>query len=110
MLVYSKDRSDKAMTTREMVISPLKLATVLGAALLLWGVLLALTSSPAHAVPAYSGGSCSTADGTTTCAFGPTGSEDAFVVPAGVSSVHVVATGAPAARRLDLPLAVAVLR
>jgi hypothetical protein len=95
MLVYSKDRSDKAMTTREMVISPLKLATVLGAALLLWGVLLALTSSPAHAVPAYSGGSCSTADGTTTCAFGPTGSEDAFVVPAGVSSVHVVATGAP---------------
>jgi hypothetical protein len=44
------------MTTREMVISPLKLATVLGAALLLWGVLLALTSSPAHAVPAYSGG------------------------------------------------------
>jgi hypothetical protein len=90
--VYNKERSAKKMTTREMVINPLKVATVLGAALLLWGVLLALTSSPAHAVPSSS---CSTADGTTTCTFDPTGAEATFKVPAGVSSVHVVATGAP---------------
>ncbi len=58
------------MTTREMVMRPFKVSTVLGAALLLRGALLALTSSPAHAA-----GSCSTTDGTTTCAFGPTGAE-----------------------------------
>jgi len=44
-----------------MVMRPFKVSTVLGAALLLWGALLALTSSPAHAA-----GSCSTTDGTTT--------------------------------------------
>jgi hypothetical protein len=55
-------------------------------------VLLALTSSLAHAA-----GSCTTADGTTTCAFGPTGAEDTFEVPSGVSSVRVVSTGAPGA-------------
>ena len=46
-------------------------------------------ASPVHAAP-----SCSTTSGTTTCTFAPTGAEDTFVVPAGVSSVHVVATGA----------------
>jgi len=36
------------MTTREIVMSPLKVSTVLGTALLLWGALLvALTSDPA---------------------------------------------------------------
>jgi hypothetical protein len=54
-------------------------------------LLLAYGASPAHAA-----GRCSTtAGGTTTCTFGPTGSEDTYVVPAGVSSVHVVATCAP---------------
>jgi hypothetical protein len=55
-------------------------------------VLLALTSSLAHAE-----GSCTTADGTTACAFGPMGAEDTFEVPSGVRSVRVVATGAPGA-------------
>jgi hypothetical protein len=56
-------------------------------------LLIAYGASPAHAA-----GSCSTtAGGTTTCTFSPTGSEDTFVVPEGVSSVHVVATGAPGA-------------
>ena len=54
-------------------------------------LLLVYGASPIHAA-----GSCTTTAGTTTCAFGPTGTEDTFVVPAGVSSVHVVATGAPA--------------
>jgi VCBS repeat-containing protein len=71
---------------------PLKVATVLGAALLLWVALLALTSSPGHAA-----GSCSTTAGVATCTFGPTGAEDTFKVPDGVSSVSVVATGAPGA-------------
>jgi VCBS repeat-containing protein len=75
-----------------MVIRPLKVSTVLWAALLLGGALLALTSNPAHAA-----GSCSTTAGVTTCVFGPTGAEDTFVVPAGVSSVHVAANGAPGA-------------
>lgn len=48
-------------------------------------------------VPAQAAGSCSTTAGTTTCTFGPTGSEDTFTVPDWVSSVHVEATGAPGA-------------
>ena len=47
--------------------------------------------------PAQAAGDCSTTSGTTTCTFGPTGAEDTFVVPAGVSTIHVVATGAPGA-------------
>ena len=47
--------------------------------------------------PAQAAGSCSTTSGTTTCTFGPTGSEDTFVVPEGVGTIHVVATGAPGA-------------
>ena len=54
-------------------------------------LLLAYGASPAHAA----GGSCSTTAGTTTCTFSPTGSEDTFEVPDGVSSLHVVATAAP---------------
>jgi hypothetical protein len=53
-------------------------------------ILIAYSASPTHAA-----GSCSTTSGTTTCTFGPTGSEDTFEVPEGVSTIHVVATGAP---------------
>ena len=56
-------------------------------------LLIAYYASPAQAA----GGSCSTTSGTTTCTFGPTGAEDTFVVPEGVSTIHVVATGAPGA-------------
>jgi hypothetical protein len=56
-------------------------------------ILIAYSASPTHAA-----GSCSTTAGTTTCTFSPTGSEDTFVVPAGVSTIHVVATGATGTR------------
>ena len=55
-------------------------------------LLIAYSASPVHAA-----GSCSTTSGTTTCTFASTGAEDTFEVPAGVSSIHVVATGAPGA-------------
>ena len=55
-------------------------------------LLLAYDANPAQAA-----GDCSTTSGTTTCTYGSTGAEDTFVVPEGVSSVHVVATGAPGA-------------
>ena len=80
------------MMTRTPLMHPLKILTAVGAALLLWGLLLAYAASPAHAA-----GSCSTTAGVTTCTFGPTGAEDTFTVPDGVSSIHVVATGAPGA-------------
>jgi hypothetical protein len=51
-----------------------------------------------NANPAQAAGSCSTTSGTTTCTYGSTGAEDTFVVPKGVSSVQVVATGAPGAK------------
>ena len=50
-----------------------------------------------NANPAQAAGDCSTTSGTTTCTYVSTGAEDTFVVPAGVSSVHVFATGAPGA-------------
>jgi Glycine rich protein len=53
-------------------------------------LLIAYGASPTHAA-----GSCSATSGTTTCTFGPTGAEDTFEVPAGVNTIHVVATGAP---------------
>ena len=55
-------------------------------------VVLAVGASVARAA-----GSCSASGGTTTCTFGSTGSQDTFVVPAGVTSIQVVATGAPGA-------------
>ena len=55
-------------------------------------LLIAYNASPAHAV-----GTCTTTAGTTTCTYGPTGAEDTFEVPLGVSTIHVVATGAPGA-------------
>jgi hypothetical protein len=54
-------------------------------------LLLAYNASPANVAPV-----CSTTSGTTTCTYGSTGAEDTFVVPEGVSSVDVVATGVPA--------------
>jgi hypothetical protein len=57
--------------------------------------LAALLLAYSGASPAHAAGSCSTTSGTTTCTFSSTGSEDTFVVPARVSSIHVVATGAP---------------
>ena len=79
------------MTTRT-AIHPFKVVAGVGAALLLWGLMLAYSASPAHAE-----GDCSTTAGTTTCTFASTGSEDTFEVPNGVSSVHVEAIGAPGA-------------
>ena len=55
-------------------------------------LLLAYGSNPAQAA-----GSCATNSGTTTCTYVSTGAEDTFMVPAGVSTIHVVATGAPGA-------------
>src|SRR5215210_6198213 len=77
------------MMTRK-AIDPLKMAAAVGAALLVWGLLLAYNTSPARAADG-----CSTTAGITTCTFASTGSEQTFVVPDEVSTVHVVATGAP---------------
>jgi hypothetical protein len=57
-----------------------------------------------NANPAQAAADCSTFSGTTTCTFGSTGEEDTFVVPAGVSSVHVFAVGAPGAAGDFYPL------
>ena len=57
-------------------------------------LVLAYSASPAHAAL----DSCTTiGETTTTCTFLPSGSEDTFEVPEGVSTIHVVATGAPGA-------------
>ena len=56
------------------------------------GLLIAYSASPVHAA-----GSCTTTAGITTCTYSPTGAEDTFLVPPGVSTIHVVATGAPGA-------------
>jgi hypothetical protein len=56
-------------------------------------LMLAYGASPVHA--ALDSGT--TTAGTTTCTYVPSGSEDTFEVPAGVSTIHVVATGAPGA-------------
>jgi Glycine rich protein len=56
-------------------------------------LLIAYNASPAHAAAE----SCTTTAGTTTCTFSTTGAEDTFEVPLGVSTIHVVATGAPGA-------------
>ena len=57
-----------------------------------------------NANPAQAAGDCSTNSGTTTCTYGSTGAEDTFVVPEGVSSVHVFAVGAPGAAGGFYPL------
>ena len=57
---------------------------------------LAASSSASAASRAGAAGSCSPGV-TTTCTFGPTGSQDTLVVPTGVSRIHVVAVGAPGA-------------
>ncbi len=71
----------------------LRVAASVAFVTLLVAVLLAYNASPARAA----GGSCSSAAGIRTCTFAPTGSEDTFVVPAGVDIISVVATGAPGA-------------
>lgn len=55
-------------------------------------LLIAYSASPARAEVV-----CSTTAGTTTCPYASTGLEDTFVVPDGVSTIHVVAIGAPGA-------------
>jgi hypothetical protein len=85
------------MMTRT-AIHPLKIVAGVGAALLVWGLVLAYSASPAHAAL----DSCTTIGDTTTCTFLPSGSEDTFEVPPGVSTIHVVATGAPGAVGDDL--------
>jgi hypothetical protein len=59
-------------------------------------LLLAYDANPAQAAPVCSTTS-GTTSGTTTCTYSSTGEEDTFVVPKGVNSVQVVATGAPGA-------------
>jgi FIMAH domain len=49
-----------------------------------------LAASDARALPS----NCTQSLTTVTCTFSPTGSEQTFVVPGGVSGIHVVATGA----------------
>jgi hypothetical protein len=60
-------------------------------------VVAALLLLAYNANPAQAAGDCSTTSGTTTCTYVSTGAQDTFVVPAGVSSVHVFAVGAPGA-------------
>ena len=62
-------------------------------------ILIAYSASPAHAAAE----SCTTTAGTTTCTFASTGLEDTFLVPDGVSTIHVVATGAPGAPSVFTP-------
>ena len=73
-------------------IHPLKIVAALAAFVAAMAVVLTYTASPARAA-----GDCSTTAGITTCTFSPTGAEDTFLVPDEVSSVHIVATGAPGA-------------
>jgi Glycine rich protein/Bacterial Ig-like domain len=61
-------------------------------------LLIAYSASPVHAA-----GVCSTTAGTTTCTYSPTGAEDTFEVPEGVSSIRVVATGAPGSSSVFTP-------
>ena len=70
----------------------LPLAALVALVAAMAALLLAYNASPARAA-----GDCSTTAGTTTCTYSPTGAEDTFVVPDGVSTIHVVATGAPGA-------------
>ena len=61
-------------------------------------LMVAYSASPAHARL----DSCTTIARTTTCTFLPSGSEDTFEVPKeGVSTIHVVAIGAPGAVGLN---------
>ena len=60
-------------------------------------VVAALLLLAYNANPAQAAGDCSATSGTTTCTYVSTGAEDTFVVPAGVSRVHVFAVGAPGA-------------
>ncbi|MGA2009987.1 MAG: choice-of-anchor D domain-containing protein [Solirubrobacteraceae bacterium] len=62
------------------------------------GVVLAIgLASSAAALPV----NCTGSGGAVTCSFGFTGSEQTFVVPAGVTSLRVVAVGAPGGGGLD---------
>ena len=79
------------MTTRtSYLVRPVVALVALVAAMA--ALLIAYNASPVHAA-----GTCTTTAGTTTCTYGPTGSQDTFEVPLGVSTIHVVATGAPGA-------------
>jgi hypothetical protein len=73
------------------------LGAVAAVVVALVAALAALLLLAYNANPAQAAADCSTFSGTTTCTFGSTGEEDTFVVPAGVSSVHVFAVGAPGA-------------
>lgn len=69
----------------------------LGALAAVVALVAALLLLAYNANPAQAAADCSTTSGTTTCTYGSTGAEDTFVVPEGVSSVHVFAVGAPGA-------------
>ncbi|MEU6237468.1 hypothetical protein ABZ885_31195, partial [Kitasatospora sp. NPDC047058] len=58
------------------------------------GVLGAAVAPVALSVPARAAGTCTTAGPSTTCTFAPTGAEQTFTVPAGVTQVDVTAIGA----------------
>jgi VCBS repeat-containing protein len=68
----------------------LRIAALVALAAAIAALLLAYNASPARAA-----GVCSTKAGITTCTFASTRSEQTFQVPDGVSTIHVVATGAP---------------
>ena len=76
--------------------APRRRGTVLAAVTTLLG--LGLVVGPAPAATATAAGPCgsgtmSSTDTVITCTYASTGSEDTFTVPAGVTSVHVVAIG-----------------
>jgi hypothetical protein len=73
------------------------LGAVAAVVVALVAVVAALLLLAYNANPAQAAGDCSATSGTTTCTYVSTGAEDTFVVPAGVSRVHVFAVGAPGA-------------
>ena len=83
---WSSTRTNSSSSSSFFFLGALAAVVALVATLLL----LAYNANPAQAAA-----DCSTTSGTTTCTYGSTGAEDTFVVPEGVSTIHVVATGAP---------------
>jgi hypothetical protein len=67
------------------------------------GLTIATTGATLGPVAAASAvdGPCSTADNTVTCTYTATGAEQSFVVPTGVTSLSVVAVGAPGASSFE---------
>ena len=95
-----------ALGRRGSVGPSLPLAALVAFVAAMAALLIAYSASPVHAAL----DSCTTIGDTTTCTFVPSGAEDTFLVPDGVSSVHVVLPALPAPWGLVVALPVAVLR